>query len=332
MSQSEFSKKSREELIDICKERKIRGYSGKNKSEIISLLSMTSAISTGLDNANVNSPSQDTGIFRTNTKDQFYTRIDVAKKCIDTIIRMFPETVSGYRWIEPSAGNGSFLQNIPNTVDAIGIDLEPASPDISRADFLKWNPPVDKKVVLFGNPPFGRQSSLAKAFISKGCQFAELIAFILPLSFIKPSMSNAFDRSFHCMYSEPLERNAFMVNDTEYDVPCVFQIWQKKRELRELEQKVDAVGFRYVKSNDVFHIACRRVGALAGKCYKQGSTSFSSQSHYFIVFDHPMKSYIDAIIEKMNQHTFPSNTVGPRSLSKSEINVVMNEIVERVIR
>lgn len=328
MTQSEFSKKSRDELIDICKERKIRGYSSKNKSEIISLL-LTSHGEANTNN--LSQLSQDTGIFRTNTKDQFYTRIDVAKKCIDTIIRMFPETVSGYRWIEPSAGNGSFLHNVPNTIDAIGIDLEPASSDITQADFLKWNPPIDKKVVLFGNPPFGRQSSFAKAFISKGCQFAELIAFILPLSFTKPSMSSAFDRSFHCVLSEPLDRNSFMVNDTEYDVPCVFQIWQKKRELRELEQKVDAVGFRYVKSNDVFHIACRRVGAHAGKCYKQGSGSFSVQSHYFIVFDHPMQSHIDAIIEKMNQHTFPSNTVGPRSLSKSEINVVMNEIVERAI-
>jgi hypothetical protein len=33
------------------------------------------------------------------------------------------------------------------------------------------------------------------------------------------------------------------------------------------------------------------------------------------------------IIEKINKHTFPSNTVGPRSLSKSEVNVVLNQII-----
>jgi hypothetical protein len=38
-----------------------------------------------------------------------------------------------------------------------------------------------------------------------------------------------------------------------------------------------------------------------------------------------------AIIEKVNQHTFPSNTVGPRSLSKSEANEVLNEVLKELV-
>ena len=67
---------------------------------------------------------QDTGKFRKNTKDQYYTKSSVAKKYVDIILQRLPQTAS-YQWIEPSAGNGTFLKNLPATVDKLGIDLEP---------------------------------------------------------------------------------------------------------------------------------------------------------------------------------------------------------------
>jgi hypothetical protein len=267
---------------------------------------------------------QDTGKFRTNTKDQFYTDPAVAKECIDIILRILPCT-STYLWIEPSAGNGSFLHNVPNSYSKLGFDIEPKSDDIQRHDFLSWEPPFRESILVFGNPPFGRQSSLAKAFIRKSCSFANVIAFILPKSFMKPSMHNAFDRLFHCIYSKELDSDSFLINDVKYDVPCVFQIWQKRDIPRELERKVPEIGFQYVKSSEPYDIALRRVGALAGRCYKNDGTLYSVQSHYFLRFDHPN---LDAMMEKVNNHVFPTNTVGPRSLSKSEINVVLNQIVQ----
>ena len=126
---------------------------------------------------------QDTGKFRTNLKDQFYTNENVAKSCIQRIISLMPFT-NDYLWVEPSAGNGSFLHNVPSTFETIGLDLDPNANDIQKQDYLKWVSPVDKDIIVFGNPPFGRQSSLAKAFIAKSCRFAKIIAFILPLSLI----------------------------------------------------------------------------------------------------------------------------------------------------
>jgi hypothetical protein len=206
---------------------------------------------------------QDTGKFRTNTKDQFYTRETIAKHCIDTLMATLPESLQ-YVWLEPSAGNGSFLHNIPDSCEKIGMDIEPKSPDIVQQDYLnfQWSP-RDKKVLVVGNPPFGRQSALAKAFITKSCSFADVIAFILPKSFTKPSMSNAFDKYFHCIHSEEIEKNAFIINGLPHDVPCVFQIWQKKTNIRNPEQKILPIGFDYVKEN--YDIAFRRVGGLAGK-------------------------------------------------------------------
>ena len=310
----DYSKKTREELITACKEKGIKGYSGKKKAELLTLIGKPTTI-------------QDTGKFRTNTKDQFYTDVSVARTCIQRIIDTIPG-VADYLWIEPSAGNGAFLHNLPSAYTKIGLDLEPAAEGIDKQDYLTWAPiATDKDIIVFGNPPFGRQSSLAKAFIAKSCQFAKVIAFILPKSFTKPSMFNAFNPKFHLSLSVELEKDSFVINGAKYDVPCVFQIWEKKATDRPVDEKVEPEGFKYVKSDEHYHIAFRRVGGLAGKCYKNDGTAFSVQSHYFIEFD---VDEIDEIMEKINEYIFPSNTVGPRSLSKSEVNAVINDIIREV--
>lgn len=311
----DFSTKTRKELLEICKEMNIKGYSNKKRDEIVQLIQE-------------NLPQkQDTGKFRTNMKDQFYTDENVAKSCIETILRLAPFT-SEYVWVEPSAGSGSFLHNLPQRFEKIGLDVEPKAEDICKQDYLTWNiPPKEKDIIVFGNPPFGRQSSLAKSFISKSCEFANIIAFILPRSFTKPSMFRVFDLKFHLIYSKELEEDSFILNGSKYNVPCVFQIWQKKDIDRIIEEKINPIGFEYVKATDSYHIAFRRVGALAGKCYKKNGTEFSIQSHYFLKFDETNISSMDSIIEKINNHTFPSNTLGPRSLSKTEVNRVMNDII-----
>ena len=299
-----------------CKSKKVNNVDGNNQGQ-----------------------GQDTGKYRINTKDQFYTKVSVAKRCIEKMMDFAMANgieLAKYVWIEPSAGNGAFLHHIPPTFQKIGIDIDPKSPGICKSDYLEWVKTATAEmdmsdVIVFGNPPFGRQSSLAKAFIARSCEFAKIIAFILPKSFTKPSMNNAFRLDFHLIHSEELEKNSFVLNEDAYDVPCVFQIWQKRGTNRELVEKIPPCGFEYVK-HDNYHIALRRVGANAGKSHKNdGKTEFSKQSHYFICFLHEnVDAYVDNVIKKINCHVFPSNTVGPRSLSKSEINVVLNGIMEQM--
>jgi hypothetical protein len=307
--------KTTKELTSICKERGIKGYSGKKKQDIIQLI--------------LSVEKQDTGKFRKNIKDQFYTNKEVAKKCIDKITILFPKN-SKYLWIEPSAGDGAFLKHLPPTYRTIGLDIDPKSAEIIKQDYLSWSPPKNEDIIVFGNPPFGRQSSLAKSFIIKSCKFANIIAFILPKSFTKPSMSNAFDKKFHLIHSTLLDKNAFVLNGTQYDVPCVFQIWEKKENERALAQKIDPKGFQYVKSTEQYDIAFRRVGGLAGRSYPNDGTEYSVQSHNFLKMEHRLQPFIEKIIKQINQHIFPSNTVGPRSLSQTEANVVINDIIVRV--
>jgi len=263
--------------------------------------------------------SQDTGKFRKNTKDQYYTKEAVAKRCVEKIKAICPEA-DQYQWIEPSAGSGAFLKA---RVEAMGIDLEPAYPGIQKGDFLAWEPTTEAPRIFFGNPPFGRQGCMAKAFIKHAAKYASAMAFILPRSFVKPSMSRAFPLKFHCIHSEELEKNSFEVNGDPYDVPCVFQIWVKKAEDRVLATVHVEEGFRYVKAGEPFDIAFKRVGGLAGKC--SGPGTYNPQFHYFLKLDEAAAAA--KIIEAVNRHVFPSNTVGPRSLSKSEANEVLNALI-----
>ena len=274
---------------------------------------------------------QDTGKFRINTKDQYYTKSSVAIKCVAQILELYPES-RDYVWVEPSAGNGAFLNQAPANATKIGIDIEPKMAGIQQGDFLEWTPPspFTCKKIFFGNPPFGRQGSLAKAFIKHAAKYADIIAFILPRSFVKPSMSRAFPLEFHPISSVELERNAFQVNGDEYDVPCVFQIWEKRATNRILPETAKEIGFTYVKISEPFDIAFTRAGGRAGICYKAGSKEFNVQCFYFIRLDKNKdkdKDIVEKIINGVNSHKFPDNTVGPRSLSKPEANEVLNRII-----
>ena len=267
---------------------------------------------------------QDTGKFRTNTKDQYYTKSSVAKTCVDILLQKVPRA-DEYQWIEPSAGNGAFLKCIPDGYHTLGIDLDPQAERIVKGDFLQWEPTTQKKRIFFGNPPFGRQGSLAKQFLQHAAKYGEVLAFILPRSFVKPSMSRSIPLHFHCIYSKELEKDSFEVNGNSYDVPCVFQIWEKKEQQREVKEAIVEQGFAYTKASETFDFGIKRVGGKAGMALV--GSSLHPQYHYFIQLEEKYRPHIQKILEDINRHIFPSNTTGPRSLSKSEINEVLNPLL-----
>jgi hypothetical protein len=53
----DYSGKNKTELISLCKEKQIKGYSGRNKHEIISLLSLQGIESTEENTMNNHSPN-----------------------------------------------------------------------------------------------------------------------------------------------------------------------------------------------------------------------------------------------------------------------------------
>jgi len=162
--------------------------------------------------------------------DQFYTIPTIAETCIKHVGDRYPWSNWGLV-VEPSAGNGSFLLQIP-TEKRIGIDLSPQYPDIIRQDFFEYTPPhMEAPILVIGNPPFGRICSLAIRFFQHAVQWADVIAFIVPRTFRRVSVHNKLPRSLHLVWDEdiPSEPCSF---DPPMAAKCCFQIWQNRLDAR----------------------------------------------------------------------------------------------------
>jgi hypothetical protein len=268
------------------------------------------------------SEKQDKGLNR-NITDKFYTKKEIVELCFDIIKKNIKINKNNDLIIEPSCGNGSFIENIKKlSNNYMFLDIEPENEEIIKQDYLNYVYHSDKysKLHIIGNPPFGRQSSLAIKFIKNSCNFCDTISFILPKSFKKDSMKKHFPLNFHLLKQLDLPNKSFLLNEKEYDVPCIFQIWQKKYELREEYIKLKPNNFTFVKKNENPDLAFRRVGGKAGNISKEIEDK-SEQSHYFL----KVNKNIDEFIKKIENIKFEdNNTVGPKSISKQELIKAIN--------
>lgn len=264
-----------------------------------------------------------------NTIDKYYTKSSVVDQCIELISNHI-EISDDDLIIEPSAGNGTFIDKIKTlTNNCLFFDIEPENDQIIRQDFLEYDYNEIKesyrKIHIVGNPPFGRQASMAIKFIKKCCEFCDSISFILPKSFKKDSMQKHFPNNFHLVYELDLMEKSFLVNGNEYDVPCVFQIWQFRNERRREIIKLEPLHFKFVEKTEDPDISFRRVGVNASTISKT-ITDKSVQSHYFIKFTN--NKTVDDNIETLKAVNFNfNNTVGPKSISKPELIKEFNRLI-----
>jgi hypothetical protein len=232
--------------------------------------------------------------------------------------------------VEPSAGTGAFLKPFEEETTLeklLSYDIDPKYPNVVKQDFLETFFEEEKRYIVIGNPPFGRQASLAKKFIKHCCVFADVICFILPRSFKKSSMTNCFERHFHKVYEEDVDDKSFIFEESEYSVPCVFQIWEKKGCKRPIAGKNHPDDwYDIVKVNEEANIAFRRVGVYAGKFTFEGIDKLSPESHYFIKSKVDINEVFKAKLSTLSWET--NNTTGPKSISKQELIANLNTLTE----
>lgn len=248
---------------------------------------------------------------RKNIFDKFYTKDSVVDFCLSKIDFFDFEDI-----IEPSAGNGAFSKKIK---DVIALDISPENSDIIKQDFFEFNyqPFLDKRTLVIGNPPFGEQGQLAIRFFNQAALFADVIAFILPKSFKKISIQNRLSLDFSLKEEYELSENAFLLEGKDYNVPCIFQIWIKTEEPRKKKKlKLESKYIEFTKTKELADFRVQRVGGNAGKAFldKNGAVS----SNYYII-NHSRLSNED-FVELLNTLQYPTITftVGPKSLPKGE--------------
>lgn len=175
--------------------------------------------------------------------DKFYTQKHVAKECFEFLHKQLniPETAI---YLEPSAGAGSFIDLLQHYV---ALDIAPEDDRIEKQDYLKYQ--TDKTdFITIGNPPFGNRSKLATDFFNKAASMSEVIAFIVPVSFMKWSVQKNLSSNFSLHSYMYLEPESFSDNGQPYSVRTVFQIWVKNSSIYD-----NGTNLRLKKSPPVSH-------------------------------------------------------------------------------
>jgi len=262
---------------------------------------------------------QTKGLHR-NSIDKYYTSEEVVIKCMKEIEKHLDIEAANDLCIEPSAGNGAFISRIDKLFNnALFYDIEPDHLEIKKQDFISLNIDISnfRKVHVLGNPPFGRQSTMAIKFIKKACEFADSVSFILPKSFKKESMQKHFPLNFYLIHEWDIPFNSFIVDGKPHDVPCVFQIWEYRKEPRDPIEKLSPKGYKFVKQTENPDLSFRRVGFKAGEI-SSDTENKSHQSHYFIKLEDDIN---ETKMKELKNINFKSkdNTVGARSISKQEL-------------
>tara|TARA_B100000927_G_C16407195_1_gene445822 strand:- start:103 stop:915 length:813 start_codon:yes stop_codon:yes gene_type:complete len=260
--------------------------------------------------------------------DQFYTSTETSSHLMLKIRKVLLEKdLSSHTFIEPSAGTGSFSDHFSSlSVDFVAIDIDPQKHYILKADFLSWQPNPAKRYVAIGNPPFGKNSSLAIKFFNKSATFCDLIAFVLPKTFKKNSVKNKINLNFRLIYEEDLPEDSFVFNGNSYSVPCCFQIWERTTSPRQIYTPPKTDDFSFVQPCDA-DIAFQRVGVNAGKItLSPYSRNKNINSHIFIKF---RTKTIQNKFLNTNFEKYKLMTAGNPSISKSEILEIWSNLNEK---
>ena len=155
--------------------------------------------------------------------DKYYTPIDLAKYCIDKTFEIIgKENITDI--IEPSAGNGSFS----NQLDCTAYDLYPEGDNIIKQDYLKLDLPYKKGRLIIGNPPYGTANNLLVKFYKQAIKQGDYISFILPISQLN---NNQQMYEFDLIYSEDLGKQLY----SNKKLHCCFNIY--KRNINGLNKK-----------------------------------------------------------------------------------------------
>lgn len=162
--------------------------------------------------------------------EQFYTPQATADWVV-SVIKDQPWWIDIVEAIEPTAGKGVFvnaLKPYDHYMTVHAGDLEPKHPDVVQWDALQVDVPKlllhprkgvqvpRDHVLLIGNPPFGRQSKLARDIWDHYSEHVGYTAFIVPRSMAIPktySKNRTIPRCHDLLFTLSLPSDQFELPD-----------------------------------------------------------------------------------------------------------------------
>lgn len=286
---------------------------------------------------------------RTMDKEQYYTRNDVAEKLVKAFQKKSPLIWNHIKTIvEPSVGDGAFFKALKNVKGKqfFGFDIDPRikGSNIYKQDFLKLN---EKKyitdspdrVLIVGNPPFGRHGALAKQFINKCAEFSDYIFMILPvnIAFGQNGLSG-INEYLHIKWSIRLPATNIWV-DTKgnfYDrsirtAAILFVLKDKKRVKKEIIKEGN--GWRFidrdesVRPSDIVIFRYHPKASFAGS----SASEINRNANHVIRFKNKVSKTLLNLMDK-DLHDFRKNetknsTTGMINITIPQVFDVINNVV-----
>lgn len=152
--------------------------------------------------------------------DKYYTPQHIVDKVLEAT-----DKIIGFNniteFIEPSAGNGAFLDKLYATnIPTLAYDLYPERDDIIKQDFLTLDLEYKKGRCVIGNPPFGNSGNLFRSFYNKSVEIAEYIIFIGSIKLLHNTKSLY---KYDLIYSEDLGEQYY----TDRNLRCCLNIYKQ---------------------------------------------------------------------------------------------------------
>lgn len=228
----------------------------------------------------------------------------------------------------PGAGVGTYvnalIQEGVSPENIVAVELEPAYYELGSAlferfgvryvlaDFLGWQPDMRFDVIV-GNPPYGKNASLAVKFLNKAIELTDHVSYVLPRTFRKPSILNRVHENFHLVEDVDTPDETFGGT-----IITCRQKWEKREEKRERIQTYTQHPDLQFVSKAESNIFVGRVGAgPAGKVLTKDYDHLTEQ-HYFLRVEHSVMERLKSL-ESDFKRLARAATVGTPSLSKHEL-------------
>ena len=269
--------------------------------------------------------------------DKFYTIRSYAKKCIDRVFDMYPCDTFDFI-LEPSAGNGSFYDQL-HVENKLGLDICPETENLMKMDFFQYiPPPLYKRILVIGNPPFGRVSSTAIKFFNHASRWAQVIAFIIPRTFRKASVQNKLHKSFHLVHDEDVPTNPCSFTP-KIMVKCCFQIWEKRSvERKHIHLPTTHHDWTFLSWGPFDNngqptppngadFAIRAYGGKIGHIQQEGLEDLRPKSWHWIQCNHIKK---ETLISRFSQLDYSNslNTARQNSMGRGELVALYSNFIQ----